>query len=300
MRIDRTHRIWLIWTVGILLVAGLTYLPYALWSMNKPSGSSIPGLLYGIAGYALMIFAALLGLRKKFPIWRVGRAQTWMRGHLWLGLVSYPIILCHSAFSMGNGLTRALMWIFSFVIGSGIVGAALQHYMPEIITDRVPLETIYDQIDRVQAHLVKESDDLMSSLSENKNEYGLLVPAARTTGAISVASTLVRLSDQSAGRLREVYDQTIRPFLADRGTYRHRMTRRSTSKAIFAQLRTVTPESVWPIINDLENICEEKRDLDRQSRLQRLLHGWLLVHIPLSYLLIVLSAIHAVMALRYT
>jgi hypothetical protein len=291
---------WLVWTTGLLLVAGLTYLPYALWSTNRPSGSSVPGLLYGIAGYALMVFAGLLGLRKKFPIWRVGRAQTWMRGHLWLGLVSYPIILCHSAFSMGNGLTRALMWIFSFVIGSGIVGAALQHYMPEIITDRVPLETIYNQIDRVQSQLLKESDDLLSSLAEKKAEYGLLVPASRSTGPITTASTMIRLSDQSAGRFREVYDQTIRPYLADRGAYRHRMTRRSTSKAIFAQLRTVTPESVWPIIHDLENICEEKRDLDRQSRLQRLLQGWLLVHIPLSYLLIVLSAIHAVMALRYS
>ncbi len=300
MRIDRTHRIWLVWTAGMLLVAALSYLPYAFWSTSRPSGSSIPGLVYGVAGYALMIFAALLGLRKKFPIWRIGRAQTWMRGHLWLGLASYPLILFHSAFSMGNGLTRALMWIFSFVIGSGLLGAALQHYMPEIITDRVPLETIYNQIDRVQEQLLKESNDLLGSLSAKKNEYGLLVPASRTTGAISTASTLVRLSDQSASRLSEVYEQTIKPYLEQRGAYRHRMAKRSTSKAVFAQLRTVTPESVWPIINDLENVCEEKRDIDRQSRLQRLLQGWLLVHIPLSYLLIVLSAIHAVMALRYS
>ena len=32
---------WLVWTTGLLLVAGLTYLPYALWSMNRPSGSSL-------------------------------------------------------------------------------------------------------------------------------------------------------------------------------------------------------------------------------------------------------------------
>jgi hypothetical protein len=281
-------------------VAGLAYVPYALWSMERPSGSSGLGLVYGSVGYALMIFAALLSLRKKFPIWRIGRAQTWMRGHLWMGLASYPLIFLHSAFSMGHGLSRALMWILTLVIGSGLVGAALQHYMPEIMTDRVPLETIYNQIDRVQAQLLKESDDLLSSLSEKKAEYGLQVPASRTTGALSTTSTMIRLSDQSAGRLREVYEQTIRPYLELRGAYRHKMVRRSTSKAIFAQLRTVTPQSVWPIIDDLENICEEKRDLDRQSRMQRILQGWLLVHIPLSYLLIVLGAIHAVMALRYS
>src|SRR5262249_5160847 len=205
LRIDQTHRPWALRTGALLALAVLAYVPYAVLSRNGPSGGSALGLIYGIAGYGLMIFAALLSLRKKFPIWRIGRAQTWMRGHLWLGLLSYPLILLHAAFSMGHGLSRALMWIFWFVIGSGLVGAALQHYMPEIITDRVPWETIYNQIDRVQGQLLKESEDLLSSLSEKKNEYGLLVPASRTTGAISTASTLIRLTDQSASRLREVY-----------------------------------------------------------------------------------------------
>jgi len=37
----------------------------------------------------------------------------------------------------------------------------------------------------------------------------------------------------------------------------------------------------------------------RQERLHRWLHGWLLLHIPLSLALILLGAVHAVMALRY-
>jgi hypothetical protein len=37
----------------------------------------------------------------------------------------------------------------------------------------------------------------------------------------------------------------------------------------------------------------------RQELLHRWLHGWLLVHIPLSLALILLGAVHAVMALRY-
>ena len=37
-----------------------------------------------------MIFAGLLAARKKVPVWRLGRAQDWMRGHLWLGLLSLP------------------------------------------------------------------------------------------------------------------------------------------------------------------------------------------------------------------
>ena len=106
-----------------------------------------------------MLFAGLLGARKKVPIWRIGRAQAWMRGHLWLGFLSFPLILFHSGFRFGVGLTRALMWLYLLVFVSGIVGAILQHFMPRLTTQRIPLETIYEQIGRVRSQLASEAAD---------------------------------------------------------------------------------------------------------------------------------------------
>ena len=57
------------------------------------------------------------------------------------------------------------------------------------------------------------------------------------------------------------------------------------------------PRTVAPVETGSDR--EEKRQLDRQSRLHKVLHGWLLVHIPLSYALLLLGAVHAVMALRF-
>src|SRR5262249_26616411 len=145
MRIDQTHRSWAIGSAIGLGVGVLGYIPYALLSTRGTSGGSLVGLTYGIIGYAMMVFAVLLSLRKRFPIWRIGRAQKWMRGHLWLGLLSYPIILLHSGLRFGHGLTLAMMWIFTFVVLSGLVGAALQHYLPRLMTERVPMETIFDE-----------------------------------------------------------------------------------------------------------------------------------------------------------
>ena len=71
------------------------------------------------------------------------------------------------------------------------------------------------------------------------------------------------------------------------------------AQAMFRQLRVLFPPTLHPCIDDLENICEEKRQLDRQNRLHKILHGWLLVHIPLSYALLTLSAWHAVAAVRF-
>jgi hypothetical protein len=284
----------------LFLLAALAYVPYALFSLKAPSGSSPLGLAYGIAGYALMLFAALLSVRKKFRIWRIGRAQTWMRGHLWLGLLSYPLILFHAGFSAGHGLARLLTLILGVVVLSGLIGAAIQHYMPRVMTERVPMETIYDQIDRVRGQLLDEADGLLASLTPENSEYGLIMPASDPADTMTTTSTLIRMSDQSSTKLREMYDQRIRPYLAHRGSHRQAMADRQTSKAMLAQLRAVAPESLRTVIDDLENICEEKRDLDRQSRLHRVLHGWLLVHIPLAYLLLALGAVHAIMALRYS
>jgi hypothetical protein len=46
-------------------------------------------------------------------------------------------------------------------------------------------------------------------------------------------------------------------------------------------------------------ICEEERQLRRESRIHHWLHGWLMMHIPLSFALLLLGCVHAITALRY-
>ena len=56
------------------------------------------------------------------------------------------------------------------------------------------------------------------------------------------------------------------------------------------------PPNLHPAIDELENICEEKRELDQQNTMHKALHGWLLIrHVPLSYAVLLLGALHAVM-----
>src|SRR5258707_12815881 len=124
MLIDRTHRPWLFASLIILGVPILVYVPYSIQSLRGPRGGSALGLTFGIAGYAFILFAGLLGARKKVPVWRLGRAQTWMRGHLWLGLLSFPLILFHGGFAFRGPLTALLMLLFVIVVVSGVVGAA--------------------------------------------------------------------------------------------------------------------------------------------------------------------------------
>ncbi len=93
MHIDQTHRPWIGAAVVFGVGGAIAYAIYAIQSATGPRGGSALGITFGVVGYAFMLYAGFLGLRKKVPTWRLGKGQTWMRGHLWLGLVSLPIIL---------------------------------------------------------------------------------------------------------------------------------------------------------------------------------------------------------------
>src|SRR6516225_9091796 len=158
MRLDSTQRSWSFASIAIFVVCLAVYVPYALTAPKGPTGGSALGLVFGVVGFAFMLFAAALGARKRVPTWRLGRAQAWMRGHLWLGFLALPLILFHGGFHFGGTLTRLLMWLLIITVASGVFGAALQHYIPRVMTTDVPLETIYDEIGHVRALLREEAD----------------------------------------------------------------------------------------------------------------------------------------------
>ena len=263
MRIDRTHRPWMAMSAGALLLAAIGYGWYAAKSPAGPRGGSGVGLTFGIAGYALMLFAGLLGARKKIPTLRMGRAQTWMRGHLWLGLLSVPLILFHAGFAWRGPLTAILMWLLFAVIASGIAGALLQHFVPAMLTSQVPMETIYEELPHVREQLLAEADEIVE------------------------AASALEIEHEHKERFAEVYRAKIRPALEN------------PPVGLVSGLRSSMPAAFGRALDELNGICEEQRQLNRQKRLYHWLHAWLLVHVPLSMLLLVLGGMHAVMALRY-
>ena len=304
MRIDQTHRAWLWITAILLALAVAAYIPYTL--RGHVSGGSGIGLIYGVVGFAFMIFAGLLSLRKRFPIWRIGRAATWMRGHLWLGVLSFPLILLHGGFHFGGTLTRVLMWMFLFVFVSGLLGAALQHYLPRVQTERLSMETIYEQIDRIRGQLALEAWKLVEQagaaldgdVAQASQQQRAAAASAGANWDATVASGLA--ADEKVGiELMQFYRGQIEPYLDKAGSRRLALADSGRAGAMFRQMRILLPPGLHSALDDLENICEEKRQLDLQSRMHKLLHGWLLVHVPLSYAVLLLGAIHAVMALRY-
>ena len=295
MLINRDHRSWLSFTlVASASVVGC-YLLYAAASPSGPSGGSWPGLTFGIAGTTLMAFEGLLAARRKLRTVRVGSAQLWMRAHIWLGLLAVVLILCHAGFALGGPLTTALMALFFLVVVSGVYGLVLQQFLPRLMTERVPLETIHSQITNVHRELDAEARATIESVAgiiprEEERQTG---PSTDEQKWKAIERPAPAASPAAVAEpLRVLYEKEVRPYLL-----RSEKARRPPPDFQPFSLQ-IAPE-LQPIIDKLRALCEESRQLEVQRHLHAWLHNWLFVHAPLSFALFVLVAVHMYFALRY-
>lgn len=355
MLLDRTHTKWFFASLIILGIATLYYLPYTQVKLNGPSGNSWSGLTYGIIGSFFILIAGGIGIRKKIRTWRVGRAQTWMRAHIWLGLLSFPMILFHAGFDFGPtwGLTWIMMWMFVIIIVSGVLGLVLQHYLPQMLTTRIRKETIYEQIDYVLGQLRWEADWLVSGVcgsfpeeyldpdemaqikkaeaaeaahKEAMIEFKKVEAAAKKAGEKPpprpaappkpLANPGKRPDWQVAKGIRDPKDRKNKPieqegsspfkefYLKEVQGYLLGKSHRDfasdvRAQAVFSRVKTLLPPTLHGPLKDLELVVEERRQLVLQKKVHNWLHTWLLIHGPISWAMMLLSVVHAVMALYY-
>ena len=162
MLIDRTHKPWLFFSALIVAASASAY-AVGMQSFHGVTGGSVLGLIFGVVGSLFMVIAGLLAVRKRFPTWRIGSAQFWLRAHLWLGTVGFLLILLHSGFHWG-GLLENLLWIsFGLVVVTGFAGLALQQVIPRLLTSQVPLETFVAQIPFLSKTMLFRADQLVAT-----------------------------------------------------------------------------------------------------------------------------------------
>ena len=309
MLINKDSRIWILISLVILAAACVVYfaLPgYGQRRLDGPSGGTPEGLILGAAGYAMMLFALLLGARKRVRSLRIGRAYWWTQGHVWFGILSFPVIVLHGGFKeqfWGGILTQWIMWLFVIVWISGIIGLILQQVMPSRLLNTVPMETIYEQIDHIIAQLRHDAERIVKGIEEKPQDQTYEEFDATPGGDRGAAATAVapgRVGSEAEQKLAGFYRAQVKPVLADRIPAGAALARERQALAAFAQLRDTMPPPLKKPVDDLAEIVEERRQLARQKRLHHVLHGWLFVHVPLSYGLMVLSTVHALQALQYT
>lgn len=289
MLIDSTHKRWFLVTVLLAVVFGGAWAYAHVTKPGGETGGSFVGLWYGVIGSGLMVFAGLLSALRKVPAWWwLGPRKTWLRGHIWLGLLSVLFIFCHSGMRVGGPLTLALWVVFLLVIVTGIFGLALQQFMPRQITTRVPCEAPYEQIPHLCLRMRKKAEDLVAELNK-KTEKG-----------VEMSIQISQHGQRAVVQFYDFYAKRVLPFLQEDYPRGSVLANAAKAEAAFDQLKALPGlQEVRDQVTGLEELCNERRLLAEQERLHFWLHGWLAVHIPLSVALLVLSVTHIVSALYY-
>jgi hypothetical protein len=177
-------------------------------------GGTPLGLWFGSISLAIFVFAALLSLRKKIPLWRVGTVQRWLRAHIWLTILTIPLVILHSGFRFGGGMTTFLMVLYGIVMVSGFYGLFLQHVMPRLMKERLPAETVFEQIPHIRSQLAAAAEKMRDSFKPappKKTDAGAPASSAAktaTAGAAVMASTKGELSTPVA-RAKSVTGSTV-------------------------------------------------------------------------------------------
>ena len=375
MRIfNRSHVPWLIFVVLATIAASWIYvgnfhprrlpaglgLPPSL--VQKPSehrsvGGTPLGLTYGAIAFAIFIFAALFSVRKRVVLWRLGTLQRWMRSHIWLTLLTIPLVVFHSGFRLGGPMTTLLIALYVIVMVSGIYGLALQHQMPRIMKERLPAETVFEQIPHIREQVVIAAEKMRDSFKPappKKTDAGAPAPSplktvtsgstpmASTVGDIStptaraktvVGSTIIAASinpsspvtaagtatkseaplpasvapakagaegdADSEAVLVEFLERQVLPYLKAKRGERFRLGNSRFSDDAFRFVKLRVPEVYRSRVEEIQAWCDERRMLDLQTKLHHWLHAWLFVHVPFSFLLLMLTAWHAFVTLFY-
>ncbi len=403
-------------------------LPQAL--VQKPSehrsvGGTPLGLIFGTISLGIFVFAALLGVRKKLMLWRVGTVQRWLRAHIWLTLLTIPLVILHSGFRFGGPMTTLLIVLYIIVMVSGVYGLVLQHQMPRIMMERLPAESVYEQIPHIRAQLYAAAQKMRDSFkpaAPKKTDAGAPAPSAAkavTIGSTPMASTARELSTPTAraktvvgstiiaetiaspgstvtgakppasatpptsnspetmgtpsarvpenapipagtqpakevappaapvagvadpgsvstaatvkpasampstakpavapaakkaapappptdtaseAALVEFLERQILPYLAASRGDKFRLGDRRFAEDMFRFVKLRVTEAYRLRVEEIQAWCDERRMLDLQVKLQHWLHGWLFIHAPVSFLLLMLTTWHAFVTLFY-
>ena len=264
------------WRWGFIALATVSIALYllnlALWDVHP---SSPLGLSYGIAATVMMVGAALFGVRRRSmrlaSRHRLGGSRAWLDFHLYGGAFFLLLMLMHSAFRLPVGALNVWLWVLGiWTAASGLVGLALQKWIPRVLASSLSLEVNYDRI----PELCEEIRDRAAALAETCDDSVRALYRKKLLPALAAPR------------------RSILYFLDPTGGIQARL-------APFRYLEDRLPSDERAKLEQLERLFRAKLEIDAHYTLQRALRGWLLLHAPLSLLLIALVALHIFTVLYY-
>lgn len=132
----------------------LVYLSMNVVLGETPAASSFYGHGMGVLGFVLMLMTeTLYSLRKRSRLARWGQMSSWLKFHIFTGIVGPYLVLLHSSWKF-NGVAGVLTLMTGMIVLSGFIGRYLYTSIPRTADGLVmEAEELERQILQLDAHL---------------------------------------------------------------------------------------------------------------------------------------------------
>lgn len=269
------NRRWRRWAWWMLLLLVGSYVWYT--TREYPHGGTPMGIFYGLLGVGLLLILMLYGLRKRAYTVRIGMLQTWVHSHIYLGLLMLVIILLHSGFRFHDTVAVTALILLTVVVVSGVVGVVLYTLVPPLLIN-------------------VDSNLTVPDMSVKVNQ---------------LAQAMARLASGKSAAFQAVYTNLLQaqrphPLAGWRllfGRPGLREADEATDKVLQVNLEKVEPQEQTDLAQ-LYVLAGEMRQMHlrlmQKQRYRNILDVWLYLHVPLSFALLLVVAVHVIVAFYYS
>lgn len=257
----------LVTTLAILVTMWLAWLTDArLGHASIFSGACLLACLFGLI---------LIGVRRRLPILPLGSVSTWTQVHLYVGFFSSAVYWLHVPAVIGTGIFEStLSIVFLAVTISGFYGLYASRTLPKRLT-AVEGQHRFDRMHWHREQISQAAKGLLDGLEE--------ASAVRVLG--------------------NFYQEFLEPFFGPKTSLTYLLIpmgirRRRLTSGLKELDRYLEPEG-RDAAGKLIALVRHRDDLDYQFALQLRLRIWLIVHGVVSVLLVVMSLLHAIIAIKH-
>jgi hypothetical protein len=241
-----------------------------LWAIIASNNIALNTHQY-ISGWLLVgtvFFLVFYNVRKKISMVPIGSSAAWLQFHIYVGLLATLIFYLHVDWSLPNGWIETTLYIlFLSICFSGIIGLYLNKILPKRLTRRGE-EVIFERIPVFISQVRDEAE-------------ALAIEAAGNTSSSSIPDYYIsNLANFFIGP-RNFFNHLIQSHI-------HLINLLEDLEELERYLDVKEKEYA----RKLSQLVKQKDYLDYHYALQFSLKGWLFIHVPLSYGLLVFLALH--------
>jgi hypothetical protein len=290
LRYRGARYVW--WALGLIALSAAIYATEG--GRQQPGGGTWQGYLLGTVGALLIVWLALLGVRKRRYSSKLGSVQGWTSAHVWLGLALVLVATLHCAGRFGWNVHTLAYVLMCAVILSGIFGVYVYLSNPRQLAansdglSRAALFAELFDLDRKGRELAKACDPGVNIAVKSSIE--------RTTIGGGVLRQLLGVDRSLFMRADAVADAGGATLVsnADQQGVIDQVAQRVPQAAKRAEAGNLQALIVL--------LCRRQavlRRIRRDIQLQGWLRLWLYIHVPLTFALLAALIVHIMSTFMY-